>query len=639
MARVLIGMAALIAATTPAAPAAAQRCDEAADWVRACGSDEVEVTLVRCLPGGLVVSARSADTSLEVEIARDRPDAFRQVGGFGVSPIAEYADWSDAPEPVQLAFETVTGCLEDGPSLAVPEGRLVPGGRGSTPVEPPFPWLLFSALLLSLAALALHLFRTRPSLRAVAVAAGPPVLLAVVAFVARSLMTEPSFVHQNGQGPLWVSHALCVTPVYGPGYFEIFGWAVRVIGGELSAAVFLVQALLGAIAAGAVWGIARGAFVDRPLAFVLALAVAVEPALARIGQSESYFGAISSLLLIAGAMLSVGARRRRARDPVFLLCAIAAGLLVAQAARTHPVAWVPSATLPLVVVVGRGRLRSRLIDAAVAAVVIGAAAAILAVGTISDVTSGGVGEAWLPDFFERIPRGRLNTALVFGAIAAVAIAFGARDRRRGLLRAALLFVVVAVAFGTHVIGAVGPIIVTGYVLLFLPAVVAILGTSVAGASTWRRSPRLTAVALLGVLLAYGAGRSDALLELPTDAREQAWLLAQRAELPDDATVSFLGSAGPRRRLHLPFYGECGGVDGPVAVPLSETTTERTLDGFWYRSSLCTTDDGRAFCDSVERRHRMRPLSGTDLPAIESMEGLGYDDGTVHVGLYAIEGPR
>jgi hypothetical protein len=97
--------------------------------------------------------------------------------------------------------------------------------------------------------------------------------------------------------------------------------------------------------------------------------------------------------------------------------------------------------------------------------------------------------------------------------------------------------------------------------------------------------------------------------------------------------------GPRRRLHLPFYGECGGVDGPVASPLSEDTIGRTLDGIWYRSSLCATDDGRALCDAVESRHRLRPLSSADLRAIPSMEGLGYDDGTVHVGLYAIEGTR
>ncbi len=603
--------------------------------MRACGSEDVDVALVRCLPGGLVVSARSGDTALEVEIARDRPGAFQQVADFGVSPIAEYADWSLAPEPVHRAFETVAACVARDPSLAVPEGRLSAGERGVAIPAPPVPWLPLSALLLLMAALALHLFRARPSLRAAALAVAPPLGLALVAYVGRTLIASPSFVHQNGQGPLWVSHALCVTPVYGPGYFEVFGSLVRMIGGEPSAAVFTVQALLGALAVGAVWVLARGAWIGRPLALALSLAVAFEPGLVRIAQSESYFGTISSLLLIAGAALSIGARRRGPADPEFLLCAGAAGLLVAEAARIHPVAWVASATLPLVVAVGGGQLRRRLLDTAVATLVVGVLAAAFAFGVIGSVTTGGVGDDWLPDFFSRIPRSRLHWGLLFATVGALAIAFGASQRRRGILRAVVLFAVIAVAFGTHVIGAVGPLIVTGYLLLFLPAFVAALGTGLAGLRAGR-SPWLLAGGLLLVSLGYAATRAGALFELPTDAAEQAWILTQRSELPEDATVSFLGAAGPRRRLHLPLYGECGTGEGPVASPLSEQNVGRDLHGIWYRSSLCATDDGRALCDAVERRLSLRPLQTTDLVAKESMEGLGYDDGTVHVGFYAIE---
>jgi hypothetical protein len=500
--------------------------------------------------------------------------------------------------------------------------------------------LPLGALAIALAALAIAIRRRRPTRRAVALAVGPPLLVAVFAFVVRALVSDPAFVHQNGQGPLWVSHALCVTPVYGPGYFEVFGLWVDLVGGEPSAAVFGIQALLASLSAGAIWLIARGAFIHPLLSSALCLAVALEPALARLGQSESYFGVIASLLVIAAGIVSMGARRRRPTDAVFILSVLSAGLLVAQAARVHPVAWVPSAMLPLVVAVGPGRVRSRLVLAVATAAGIGIVAAIVSAGVIFSVASGGVGDQWLPDVMSRVPESRIKWGLTVGIVGGALIALAARRRRPGFVRGCAFFTVLAAAFGTHLIGAVGPIIVTAYLLLFLPAFVAALGTGIGGGLRTRRHVVGASAALLAAALVSGAVRADALLEVPTDAREQAFLLREREALPDGATVAFLGSVGPRRRLHVPFYGECG--DGGVtAVQLASDTTERDLTllarpVFWYRSSLCSTEDGRAFCDAMEARYRFRPMATTDLVAIPSMEGLGYMDETVHVEIGTLE---
>jgi len=643
MGRQVMALVVLLGMLTPSG-AEAQRCDGAQRWAEACQDADVEVRVRDCLPGGVIVSTSvGGEATLDVEIARDRPGAFREVGDLGVSPIGEFADWGDAPPRVRQAFDVVVACIEADPSLDVPEGQLVPGGREAEPSAPPVPWLLWGALFVAFVAAGYRFARARPTLRHLAWSAAPVVLFAILAYVVRAAMTDPSFVHQNGQGPLWVSHALCITPVYGPGYFEVFGRAVAMLGGEPSAALFSAQAALASLAASAVWLIARGASVRPLIAGALTLAVVCEPALARIAQSESYFGAIASLLLIASAILSVGARRRRWNDPEFLLCVVAAGLIVAQAARIHPVAWVPSAMLPLVIAVGRGRVRTRLTNAAVATAGIGLLATIFAASVIGDVTGGGVGDQWLPDLLSRIPRSRISWGLSLGAGGGVAIALAGRYRRQAIVRGLAFFLVVAIAFCSHLIGAVGPIIVTAYLLLFLPAFIAVLGAGIDGAARRRAHVLGATAALLVFALSYGAFRADGLLTLPTDAREQAWILGQRSELASDASVAFLGSAGPRRRLHLPLYGECG-AGGASAVQLSTDTTIRDLDMIptpvvWYRSSLCTTDDGRAYCDAMEARYRLTPIAGADLPALLSMDGLGYEDGTVHVGLYAVEGRR
>jgi hypothetical protein len=56
-----------------------------------------------------------------------------------------------------------------------------------------------------------------------------------------------------------------------------------------------------------------------------------------------------------------------------------------------------------------------------------------------------------------------------------------------------------------------------------------------------------------------------------------------------------------------------------------------------RTSLCSTPEGREFCDRIEQRYQMTRLHEVELPAVPSMPGLGYDRPTVRVGLYQVTG--
>ena len=631
------GIALLLVAAAGLAPPVARAqptCAPVETWAERCASERVAIEVRRCIPGGAVLTATvGGEPAGDVEIARRREGAFRQVGALGLSPVGEYADFRDAPAPVREAFEAIVRCAEREPDLEL-RGEVAPPPASEE--EPP---LLAGALLLALLAGALALWRRRPTPRQLARALAPPALASLGGALLRAGIADPAFVHQNGHGPHWISHALCVPSRYGPGYAELFGGALPLLGDEPSLAVFRAQALLGALATGAVWVLARGAGARPPLAAAATAAVAFEPALARLWQSESYFGAITSLLLLAGALIAGGGRRRRPTDPVFLGTVAAAGLLVAQAARVHPVAWVPSALLPLILVVAPGRLRTVLLRGAVATLGVGALAAAFALELIGEIAGGEVGAKWLPDLFGTIPTPRLVGGLAVALGGAALMAVGARRPARGLLRGAAFFVVALVASWTHLIGAVGPIIVAAYYLLFLPPLLATGLAGLAGMLRGGRARRGAALALLGLAGLWAAERAAGLLTLPTDALEQAWVREQRSALPADANVAFLGVAH-RRVLHLPLYGAC--VQGtPRAEQLALDEPLPDLAGLagtpiWYRSSLCATPEGGPRCAAIEGRWELTPIATTELPARESMEGLGYEGPSVPVGLYALE---
>ena len=57
--------------------------------------------------------------------------------------------------------------------------------------------------------------------------------------------------------------------------------------------------------------------------------------------------------------------------------------------------------------------------------------------------------------------------------------------------------------------------------------------------------------------------------------------------------------------------------------------------FYYRSSLCSTDEGRPVCDAIERAHALELVVRHELPARPSMIGMRYDRDVVTVALYRV----
>ena len=233
-------------------------------------------------------------------------------------------------------------------------------------------------------------------------------LLTALTWLLRGAILGPDFLHQNGQGPLWVRFALCMPSSYGPGYRELFGRAITAFGGEPSAALFTLQEAFAVLTPALGWLLARGVGARGSVPWALALLLACDPTLVRMAQSESYTGPIFVLLLASGALLSWGLRERRLWTVDAVAGATAAGLLIAQAARIHPVAWLPAALIPLVVLVGVPAIDGRWKGWLWATAAVGAVASVGALPVLTSVAGGELGQAMIPTLFEQARWGLLE---------------------------------------------------------------------------------------------------------------------------------------------------------------------------------------------------------------------------------------
>src|SRR5262249_1974206 len=115
--------------------------------------------------------------------------------------------------------------------------------------------------------------------------------------------------------------------------------------------------------------------------------LAIDPIAIRMGATEAYFAAIavlctggSAAMLLALHEMEAGSRWRAAA----LL--VAAGLLLSQAARTHPCAWVLLATVPFVILAGAaGSWRRRILISAAAAAVSGGVLLFTSASVLLDI--------------------------------------------------------------------------------------------------------------------------------------------------------------------------------------------------------------------------------------------------------------
>ncbi len=646
-------------------------------WVTECSKAQgLRLRVLRFVSGGIILTvAVEGGDPLAVELNRASRGAFREVGGVGLTPIGEFNDWGTVSPDLRSAFEGLSACVKRSPIPELPMGEITPhaaapGKQGSLdgiplaashgetknmvrtqntpgmnpvrPVSKPFqPWLLWAAAMTALA-LAWRRLRRVP-LRQLLTTAGALLGLTAMTYLVRRWVLPFAFFHQNGQGPWWVAYTLGNPSSYGPGYGELFAWLLPLSPKNPTTVVFQAQAILGALAPASVWVMARGIGASRLLSWSLALIVAADPCLARLSQSESYFASTAHLLLAAGALLATGlplrGERLRLTNPTFLLGILSAGLLVAQLARVHPVAWISAAMIPLVVLAWPAPPRQRFIATAAAMLGIGYVTAVLSGGAIMEVLSGTLGRKWAPggtDFFQTQ---QVLWSLFWTALLALAMVLLSRDRLDGAIRGATLLVLILVLEGTNLTGAVNPVVYHAYQHLALaPALAVLAGISlVVPRPPWGEIVFPILMFILAATLALPRLHDDTVL--PTDVLEQSLFLEWQAALPNEALVVYLGRTD-YRCLFLPIYGKLG-VGGRVQHSLrpGETLTWGLSFGgrtFYYRSSLCSTPQGRSTCEKLEANIKMKALGEAKLPARRSMPKLDYDKDPVKVGLYMVE---
>lgn len=563
-----------------------------------CARDQGVPMKPRACSPRVVVEVGDAPFALSVEL-RDG-EAFRTAGGVGLQPRGEFADWSAEPEPLRRNLDALEACFASAP----------PPPTAQRPPPPPparVPYLLLAGALAVVA-----LLRSR----------GPTAIVGgaityCAAWLVRSAVVQPEFFHQNGQGPIWVAAAAGRDGQwpYGPGYAELFGWLAESPDGDLH--VFRAVTVLGAMAAPFAVGIARHAGARWPSAFALGALVAIDPVLARVSSSESYFGVIVALLFAATWLVGEGMRRTRG---VRYLAFVGAGLLVAQAARIHPTAWIPCATVALAAAFAPFRReRARAVSFLSAALVVGLVATPFVLGPLREVLAGEIGQ-WRGA--AQLVATRWSYVALAVALAGLLLARG--DVRRGVVAAAL---VVVAADVTCVVRNDSAVVAHAHFRTFLPAFVAALGY-LASALPPRAVP--LALAPLAVLVPVSLGP---VRRLPTDAVEHALLRTERAKLPRTARVCFVARA-ERRVMGLPLFDK---KNGPVAIPIDEPGFTSGCTHY-VRTSLCASPEGRGACIDAERALPLRLLAERTLPAVQSLPWLPYDVPTITVSLHEVVRP-
>ena len=647
-------MLALLAALILLLPgrAAALQCREPVEqWLSSCRERTgLELKAQTCLSQGLVLEARApaaadaaAAAPLRVEIARRAEGGFVRARGLAISPVGEFPDWKREPKPVRELFERVLGCVQaDEGALLV--GQAPAKTSAPTPTEAPplraqppssgsggglqspqrVPWLLILGLF---ASGIIALLAKRP--RAWELLLFPVAVGALVAL--RAWMAPWGFFHQNGQGPLFIIHALGGAlghGSYGPGFAEVFGWTARSSPARAELAVFAAQSVLGAVSTLAAYGLARGLGASRPLALAAVAVLAFDPLLARIFGSESYFATQSALYLLASSVLVSAARAQRLG--LLFVGTLAAGLLASQAVRLHPLGYPAAALVPLGVLLVPAS-RPRILETLIVTVGVGAVIGVTSGGAMLAVLEGPLGQKFLPSLESEL-HGRLLRFAPLGALVLLALgAQGLPERwRRVVWALALLALTAGVMLSANVIHADLPRFQGALQRLYLGPMLAALVTLPAALeprSVWAVTlPAAIAGAALGFYIdTWGSATTRA-----TGVLEADWCRHWRRDLPPGATVAYLSRA-ERRVLVLPLYREGGDVR-PVALTRSLSLQPGT---FYYRSSLCSTDAGRALCREFEARHGLEPVHKRTLPGVPSHAAMPLGPEPVEVALFRV----
>ncbi len=638
MARLLLAMACM-ALALGRAPAVAQEstCPEGfRDWVAACAaSSGVAMAAGPCADGVAVVDASSVGAAIQIELtAQPERPSFVRVGAVGLSPIGSFEDWSAVDPDIRREFDAVRACVATGPPDLIEATGATTSPDGSAHDD--ITWRIALALAALIAWCAMMLASARTTSRRL-----DGIGVALAASIVRRIVIAPAFFHQNGHGPGWVDHALCMSSSYGPGYASVLHLPARAAGVGAERGAFLAQEVLAALAVAAVYAIARGLAASRLVALAIALAFAIDPLVMRLARSESYFAVALALITLALASLLAPGLRARARDPRLWAHVGLAAVLLSMAATVHPVAWVPVACAPSVLLLRAATRRERWSTMLGGLVLVGLVGCVLALSPALAVLHGSLGRQW----GDQTPQASHLATLVF--VLALPWTALLLPRRIATWVAPCLVIVMTLVADqrTNLFGQGSTIApAEAWRLLFrvtaLVAAIALVARVQSVAR--RRSRRVPALAALAIVV-FGVGRAAATFQsattLPTDALELQHFAPLLQALPEGSRLHYLSRVG-RMCQELPLYPSCGPMRVLVANDRADQPPRPIGPGeYWFRSATCSTTEGRPVCDAIERRLVLRAVDEVTLPARTSLPYLPYDEGEIVSGLYHVEALR
>jgi len=459
--------------------------------------------------------------------------------------------------------------------------------------------------------------------------------------------------HINGQGPHWIASAFwnpALIERYGPGYSEVLGTFARLLDRSPDFTIFVVNVLLSSLLPLLAYALVRNMGMDRNRSLIAGTILALDPIMVRFAASEGYFPLITVLTLAAALSLMRAARLAADNRTLrALLPAVAAGLLASQAARTHPVAWIPLAVAILAPAASAPRFdkeRNRWLFALAGACVVAA---------VLFVTSGG----WV---FKTL--GTILTPPVdsghFGVDRAASVPWGwllllqlvlaplsrlARPKLPFVIGAAGLLAMVATRDNFWQ----SQLWRASYDRLFLPLV--IVGLAALLPSDWKqpggivKGKRLKRVlpwciAAVLPLLFLGLYAPD-IFRQNTEQMEYRFLRERLNEIPGECRVA-IPLAPNRRPLRIPDYISSDGRHSPDRTPnvtSLEELDELAASGrcvYYIRISSCAREVNRSTCDKLETSPLLTETARATFPARPSFPAEPYDTDTVNVVMYRLE---
>ena len=484
-------------------------------------------------------------------------------------------------------------------------------------------WTLPAAAVLLLLALRRH-SRPRGDIL-------PVVAVAAAALALRVALGPWGPLHVNGQGPRFVAGATydpADIAAYGPGYREMFAPVVALLPSSPDWAIFACNALFSALLTPLAFAIGRATGLATSAAFVAAALLAIDPVAIRMGATEAYFASIAFLGTAASAALLLAVQTRVAGDGVRATAlVVAAGLLLAAAARIHPCAWVLMATAPFVVLAADAGDWPRRVGMLVfAGAISGGVLLLTSASALLDVLGNmRAGTIFTPEPPSPAP-------LLWLALAAAVYAVISPLRRLALPAA----ICIAAMVMTHQAFDASWIWEQSYFRLYLTLPVIAVVACIPAPLLRRRSLLLVAAPLLVLAwIRFGlpivAGRT-------TEQLEYRWVRDQIERLPSECRVIHVVAAG-KRALTLPTYVRPETT--AVAMDLRQPgTIEAALSPaacvYYVHSSLCSTTDGRPECAAIERRLTLVPVARTSFAAAREIETFSHDGGPVEVSIARVD---